>query len=477
VRRGASSELHGVAARAVHPGGVSRGSLVKRVSTRLPGPTGLDWARFALQLTLDPYGGVQSLHERYGPVSLFGVGRYRYTYLLGPEANEAVLAHPERFRWREAFDPLVPIAGETALILSDGEQHQRRRRLVAPAFHRRRVDGYLDLMLRQVDGVIDRWRPGTVVNAYTDWRACIRRVIVRSLFGESLAALADELGNHLEPAFAFMNRPLLLQVRAPLPGSGWPEAVAGREAADRLIFTEIDRRRAAGASRTGTTDVLDWLLEVSDDTAGLSDTEIRDQVASLIAAGYDTTSAAAGWLVYAVCRDERVWTQLRKEVDEVVGSEPPELAHLGQMPYLAGIVSETLRLWPPVFVGGRVVVEPFELVGFPIAAGQRIAWSPYVSHRQPSLWRDPATFAPERWDPGEPGHEEPRPYAYVPFGWGQRGCLGFAFATLQLKIIAIRMLQRTELSLAVAADAVRPTGLAAVRPAGGVPVRVSTRDG
>jgi cytochrome P450 len=133
---------------------------------------------------------LRAMHRR-GQVLRFGAGSYKYAYLLGAEANRFVFANDDLFTMREAFDVLVPVDGETALIVSDGADHKRRRRLVQPSMHHRQVGQYVSVMTQSADEAIDRWRPGDVVDAYQAFRAAIRRSTLRSLFGSRLAADAD----------------------------------------------------------------------------------------------------------------------------------------------------------------------------------------------------------------------------------------------------------------------------------------------
>src|SRR5205823_12282920 len=152
--------------------------------------------RIGMAIVRRPYTALPALRERYGPISAVGYGPTRAVYLLGREENEFVLATgASHFTWREAFERvgLDIVDGETALAMSDGEDHRRRRRLVQPAFHVQRVHGYLDVILEEVDSTIDRWSPGSVVDAYADFRAAVRRIVSRALFGREVAAAADEL--------------------------------------------------------------------------------------------------------------------------------------------------------------------------------------------------------------------------------------------------------------------------------------------
>jgi cytochrome P450 len=367
------------------------------------------------------------------------------------------------FRWREVTKSLIPVDGETAVVVSDGDEYKRRRRLVQPAFGTKRINAHLGLMADEAVATLATWTPGRRLDAYEELRATVRRAVTRALFGSRLRGAADDLGDRLQPALDFVNLPQRRQLKIDLPWTPWHRAKRARRRTDDVVFAEIAHRRAHGSESD---DVLTWLLDAqSDEDAPLSDEELRDQVVSLIAAGYETTSAGVGWTLWELLREPERFERLRAEVEAVAGDRPLTVEDLGRMPYLDGVVSEGLRLWPPGLFGGRYSTEPFELCGHTIPAHRRVLYSPYVTHRLPELWDAPLEFRPERWGSGEPA-----PYGYVPFGGGYRRCLGFAFALQEMKVVLAEVARRVRLRL-LTTDPGR-AGLATLYPARGVEVEV-----
>ena len=469
--------------------------------SRLPGPRSpISRARWARALSRDLYGGVLDLYGRYGPVVEFGDGPVRYVYLFGREANEHILARDAAgFLWRDGFRVLVPVVGDTALVVTDGDEHARRRRLVQPAFGRRHIEGHVALMQQEIDRIIDGWTAGTLVDAYAHLRLAVRRMVILALFGEHLRARADELGELLQGALDFVNLPVHHQlVHIDRPFTRYGRAMRARRRADEIVYAEIARRRvahaSAGSARNGV-DVLDLLLgagvpartatvdsgcpaqqdqlrdtESTGGDGGLSDTELRDQVVSLVAAGYDTTSAAVGWAVHELVTRPDVARRVATEVAEAVGDDPITPEVLPRLAYLDGVVREVLRLHAAAVVARRSLRD-FEIGGHKIPAGRMVLYSPYVTHRLPELWPEPSAFRPERWLPDAPDYVEPPPFASVPFGGGYRRCIGFGLAKFEIKIAVVRLVQRT--ALEPLNRHIAATGVAANTPAGGVPVRVT----
>ena len=438
---------------------------------RLPGPTPLGQARYFRGLLGTPYDALLDLQRRYGPVCAFGAGAQRYVLVFGADANKLLLTdNPARpkFVSRDVLSLLIPVVGSCAMVVSDGEDHRRRRSLVQPAFARRRIDAYVPIMVDEIGRMLEGWEPGRTVDAFADVRSCIRRIAIRSLFGDRLKAHTDEIGRELETALRYINRSPFLRFDHDLPGTAYHRAMAARARVDRRVRAEVDKRRAEPDDRG---DVLDALLGSCDHGGDrLADLEVRDQVISLIASGYDSSSTAAGWAIYALLTNSRVYDRIRDEVARVAGDKVLTADLLGEMDYVGWTVYEILRLYTPGVLTGRTATEDVQFAGHTIPRGSKVLYSQYVTHRLADLWPEAEVFRPERWDPSAPGYREPAPFSFVPFGAGYRRCIGYAFAELELRALIAELARRTELSLI--GDRVQPTGVATMWPKGGVSVAV-----
>ncbi|WP_207947724.1 cytochrome P450 [Occultella glacieicola] len=423
-------------------------------------------------LTYRPAEFLGRCHDRFGPVLRVG-GARGFAYVRGEAANAAVFAASDRFRWEEAFAGLVPVDGPTSMIVSDGAAHRRRRRLVQPSMHLSQVAHHVQIMASTADAVIDTMRPGTEVDAYAEFRAAIRRSTINALFGPGLAAYADELGRSLQPLLDLVDGlPALTDWHRRLSTRTWQRAGRARADVDRRIRAEIERARSLGPPVGD--HVLATLVNGRDsDDERLSDLEVRDQVVTLIAAGYETTSAAMAWAVYALTTNRDVWAAAREEVRAVVGDAPPRPSDLGSLPYLTGVVNETLRLYPPAVVTARHVAQDFEVEGTVLRPGTTLLLSPYLTQRMPEYWDRPLEFRPQRWLPGSTEHVKPGPARFLPFGGGPHRCIGATMATTELTVMLARMLTRLDLTLPE--QRIRPTGFAAMRPRDGLRVHVDAR--
>jgi len=293
--------------------------------------------------------------------------------------------------------------------------------------------------------------------------------VVRALFGEHLGAEADRFGELLEPGLRYVQTMPQQRFEHDLRINPYARVQRRNRAADELVLAEVARRRAAGVDADAHPDVLTALL-AGVEGESLTDAELLDQVRSLMAAGFDTTAGAAAWLVLELGRNPEVLAALRAEVDEVLAGRAPTIDDLRALPRCLGAVQEVLRLWPPGPAAPRRSIAATTLHGREIPAGRLVLYSAYVTGRMPELWPDPLRFDPRRWGPGAP---EPVPYSFVPFGGGYRRCIGFALATLELQVLAVRLAQ--QLDWRFTGGRVRPTGIATLTPKGGVPIEITAR--
>jgi cytochrome P450 len=242
-----------------------------------------------------------------------------------------------------------------------------------------------------------------------------------------------------------------------------------RARADAIVFEEITRRRS---ERTDEGDLLSALIAAQDsDGTALSDQELRDQVVSLIAAGYETTSALVAWALYEALRDDGLEEAIRDELDVVFGGDRVSEERLDHCRTLGALIQETLRLHSPAGFSGRMAQADIDFGGHTIKAGTLVIYSQYVTHRLPEIWPEPERFRPERWISDDASLVEPEPYTFLPFGGGYRRCIGFAMATLEAQLVVAHVIRHSRLQLQ--GDDIEGHGLATFAPRGGVPVTVA----
>jgi cytochrome P450 len=416
-----------------------------------------------------PGEALLALYRLRGPVINSGIGRHGYTYLLGAEANRFVFANADAFSWRETFENLAIVDGPTALIVSDGDDHRRRRSVVAPGLRHRQIQDYVQTMVSNIDTVIDGWRRGQQLDLYREFRSAVRRSTAESLFGERLAVHSDFLGEQLQPLLDLTHElPQAITLHRRLKSPTWRRAMAARKRLDDFVDAQIAGARADPRPDDRVTTML--IDGRGEEEYALSDQEIRDAIISLITAGYETTSGALAWAAYTLLTLPGAWDAAAEEVSRVLGDRPPTAADLDGLTYLNGVVQETLRLYPPAVISARRVMRDLWFGGHRIRAGRLLVFSAYVTHRLPEIWPEPTEFRPQRWDPGLPGYRKPAPHEFIPFSGGLHRCIGSAMATTEMTVMLARLVGRTRLR--TPDQRVRAAHPAALSPQPGLTVEV-----
>jgi cytochrome P450 len=439
-----------------------------------PGPLNWDLRR-TLQFTRDPLPILLPLYERYGPIFTVRMMHQPQIFMLGPAANHYMtVSHPENFLWRDGhFGQLAWLMGD-GLLTIDGDYHDRARRIMMPAFHRERIEEAVEIMVDEAGRAMQDWSPGTVVDVYDWMRVLAMRIAMRALFGldpddhDSGAAMAQRFERAL--AFYGTSGPSRL-LRG--PRSPYARMRNASRRLDEIVYAEIARRRAD--PDPDRRDVLSMLIEAEDeDGSRFSDEEIRDQVMTLLFAGHDTSTSTVTFLLYELARHPQVLARLYQEQDRVLGSEPPGFHQLhGELAQLDMAVDETLRLYPPAWVGPRKTVREFEFEGHHVPARAYINYSSWASHRLPDVFPEPEAFIPERFTP-ERKAALPKG-AYVPFGGGSRICIGKRFGQTEVKVVTATILQRFRLEL-LPGRTMTIRQMPTLSPRDGLPMTIRSRE-
>ena len=438
-----------------------------------PGFTDFSLAR-THQAAHDPLPMLLAAYEEFGPIFSLRLLHTRVIFVLGPEANHFVtVAHPENFHWRESsFGDLIPLLGDGLLTVDDAF-HDRARAIMMPAFHREQVAIATEVMTAEAEAAIAALPVGGVVDVYGWMRSLAMRIAMRALLGldPDEAGKGAAAAEHFERALGFYGIDFALRLLRG-PGSPWRKMNTSRAVLDEIVFAEIARRRAQPDPERR--DILSLLVNVrGEDGDAFSDREIRDQVITLMFAGHDTSTSTVTFMLHELARHPDVLAKLCAEQDQVLGGKPPTIDQLErEMPYLDMVLDEVLRLYPPAWIGPRRAIRDFEFGGYSVPRGAYVNYCSWASHRIPEIFPEPEAFIPERFT-RERKAALPRG-AYVPFGGGQRVCIGKRFGQIEVKLVASMLLQRLRLD-ALPGRTMTIRQMPTLSPKGGLRMRILPR--
>ncbi|WP_199200557.1 cytochrome P450 [Alkalicaulis satelles] len=415
------------------------------------------------------------------PEALFDTPRLTGPYLgrkvheiAGPEHMQSVLQDNVQ-AWRKSpliLRMLTPILGDS-ILTAHGESWKRQRRILQPAFARRRIEPFASLMARAGLNAVERLLasdgPAEVHGVMND---ATFQVIEQALFGEADGFDRGEVRAAIEVLLEEIGRMRLSDL---VPWPEWtPRYMTWRARKARGIFraaadSQIARRRAQDEPGE---DFLGLLLNARDaDTgAALSDRDIRDTLMTFIAAGHETTAIALTWALYLVANDPVCQDALRAEADAVYGAGEPDAEQSARLVYARQVIEEAMRLYPPAPILARRAVADTDICGHPVRKGDVALLAFYCLHRHRTLWAHPDRFDPDRFSP----ERRPRhPYQFMPFGGGPRACIGTRFAMQEAVIVLSLIASRTRIT--PAHGEVEPVMQVTLRPKGGMPLRFEAR--
>lgn len=337
----------------------------------------------------------------------------------------------EQLHAGEANAMLGPIVGERSVLLLDGRQHLRHRRLMLPSFHGQRMRVYEEVIRRATDAEIERWPVGSPFPLLPRMQSLTLHVILQAVFGYEPGPTEDELARRLRDFINPLSQPRNLLRMALALGRRSAQADGfqrRRRAVDEILLAEIARRRALPEEDLAASQDIFSALLLAEDESGqrLSDGEVRDELMTLLLAGHETTATGLAWAFDLLLHHPGSLERARQRAPA----------------YLDAVAKESLRLRPVIPGVGRVVRgEPFGLGDWLIPPGHEINPSIRMIHARPDLYPEPQAFRPERFLTEDP----PDTYTWLPFGGGTRRCLGASFALMEMRVVLSRVLERTDL--------------------------------
>jgi cytochrome P450 len=362
-----------------------------------------------LEWVARPTAMMRRCQQRYGePFTLRTLWADGPTVLLSDprDIKRVFTGDPAVLHAGESSAQLEPLLGATSILLLDGAEHLRQRKLMLPPFHGQALARWRATMAELAAAELAGWPPGEPIRTHPRMQALTLEVILRVVFGGRDAELRDAIRDVLDRA-ASLPRLFVMTLIESRDRGPW---VPFRRAVARLDAL-LERRMDAAPDDGSVLAVL--LAARHEDGSPPTRQELRDQLVTLLVAGHETTAGSLAWAFERLARHPQVLARINEEDDDA---------------YLDAVVKEVLRTRPVLTIVPRRLRAPFDVGGWTLPAGVHVTPCIYLAHRRRDVWGDPAAFRPERFLDGAPG-----PYAFLPFGGGVRRCVGAAFATLEMR--------------------------------------------
>ncbi len=436
----------------------------------LNGPQSLPFVQL-MNWIFRPLDFLEECAKKYGDTfNLNLMGLPPFTVVSDPQGIEEILSvDAKKFDVGRTNNLAASLLGDNSLVLLDGLQHRRQRKLMMPPFHGEKVKSYAETICQITDKVANRWQEKQTFVAQKAMQDITLETILHVVFGLSegerykkikppLIELLDLTGSPIKASVIFL--PFLQQDLG--EWSPWGKVVRRKRKIYELLQEEIDERRAN--PELAGNDVLSLMMSARDEQGeGLSNIELKDQMMTLLVAGHETTATALSWALYWVHKLPEVKQKLLAELDSCDDADPLAISRL---PYLTAVCNETLRIYPVAFIAFlRFAKSPITVMGHQFDPEEMLAPTIYLTHHREDLYPEPKQFKPERFL-----DRQYSTYEFLPFGGGNRRCIGYALALLEMKLMLAKILTRWDLSLTSDRAILPKRRGATIAPDDGVPL-------
>ncbi|MBS1593730.1 MAG: cytochrome P450 [Bacteroidetes bacterium] len=394
----------------------------------------------------DAIGMVKDFISKYGNIFSLAIPFHRGVVVADPTyARYVLLDNNKNYTKSLAYDMLKPLLGN-GLLTSEGDFWKQQRKLIQPAFHKKKLEELTAMMVERSEHWVDRIDAhaagGEAFDVLPEMTALTLDVISKAIFSKGVEDKAQIVGDQItylnEHTVERLHQPFRLPETIPTPFNR--KARKSIELLDKVIYEIIDERRREGVSKD---DLLSMLIDAQDEETGIGmdNKQLRDEVMTIFLAGNETSSNALTWTLYLLSQHPEAEARMIAEIDQKLDSGVKvDFTTVNEFQYVRQVIDESMRVHPPVWIVGRRAIEADEIGGYYIAPQTNVVVPIIYLHHSPKYWDQPEKFMPERFAP-EKRNSIDR-YVYMPFGGGPRLCIGNNFAMLEMQIILITLYRR-----------------------------------
>lgn len=450
---------------------------------RPPGPKGRLFLGSAQDFGPEKLNFLLDLAKTYGDIAYMRLAHYHVYLISDPAIIREILVTKSSLFEKATLDKKIlrKFLGN-GLLTSEGAFHRRQRQLAQPAFHTSRIQNYAEIMVNYTKNMLDHWEDGGTVDIAQQMAHLTMLIVSKTLFDADAVTTAGNtaaaIANAIHDLQAASNQDYTTGFPLPdwIPTSNNRRRNKANKTFQAAMGQIIAERRATAVHNqvADKGDLLSMLMLTKyEDGSVMADKQLLEEVATLFAAGHETTSNALTWTWYLLAQHPEVEAKLLQEIDLVLNGRLPTLEDLAELPYSGMVIKESMRLYPPAWIlNGRTPTQDVELGAYKVPKNSTIFISPYVMHHLPQYFPNPEQFQPERFLP-EREKELPK-FAYFPFGGGPRVCIGNAFAMMEAQLVLVTVAQNYKLRLEPNQH-VLPLPQITLIPEGGIQMKLTKR--
>lgn len=440
----------------------------------LPGPKGNFLLGNLIEFAKDPLSFMTRCAREYGEIIPLHLGKRKAILLTKPEYIQQILKDRATFSKPMALKSMHALLGQ-GLLTSEGETWFRQRRLAQPVFHQKRISGYGEVMVQYTQKMLADWQDGETRDIQAEMMRLTFNIIMKTLFNSDAS---EEQAHDVAQAMKVASEWMIIQRKSIIPFPEQfptPSNIRYRNAIKKLdnyIYRIINERRSSGEDPG---DLLSMMMEARDEDDGtqMTDKQLRDEIATLIFAGHETSANSLAWTWMLLSQYPETQTKLQQEVKQVLGDRPPVLGDIPALRYTSMVIKEAMRLYPVVWTIFAETSRECKIDNYQLPSDCTVISSQWVMHRLECYFEDAESFKPERWA-GDFEKKLPQG-VYVPFGGGPRTCIGKNFALMESVLLLATIAQKFEINL-IPDQSIIPEPTITLQPKNGINVLLKKRE-
>ena len=430
--------------------------------------------RNSLVVLKDPLAFFVSTFAEFGDIYNVNSNLYTIYVTANPEHIQEIMVTNKKDYAKSDDYKILQYSLGNGLLTSEGDFWKKQRRIAQPAFHRGSMKKLLDIMIASTQKTVEDWKGKSQIQLTDEMNFLTLDIVTQCLFGTALQTDYAKIQEAITVENEYLAERIMKPFKPPfwMPTSKNRAYRKARTYSSGLILDIINERQKNPSEHH---DLLSMLMNAEDEDTGekMSNQQLKDESITIFVAGHETTANALSWTFYLLSQHPEKLQKLQDEIDAVLQGSTPDFQSLKELKYTQMVLEESMRLYPPAWTIVRKVAHDTNMNGYEFKKDTRLILDVFMLHRHPDYWENPTDFEPERFEPEQ--KKQRHKYAYIPFGAGQRMCIGNNFAMMEMKIVLVLLLQNFHLNLNKDAPEVVPEPLITLRPKNGILMDLSPR--